>query len=63
MKRRKQTSERPVSTAPIVRELEKALRKLRTMRKKASPEQLEAIDLQIKILEWIEIPLEDIWEC
>lgn len=51
----------PVSTAPILRELRRALVKLRAMRKRSSPAERKAIDLEIKILKHCEDPIEDFW--
>jgi hypothetical protein len=51
----------PVPTKAILREIRKALTKLRAKRKRASPEQRKAIDLEMKVLKCSYRPIHDIW--
>jgi hypothetical protein len=51
----------PVPTNTILREIRKALTKLRAKRQAASLVQRKAIDLEIKVLKHCYRPINDIW--
>lgn len=55
------TRRHPVPTKAILREIRKALTKLRAKRKRAPREQRKAIDLEMKVLKHCYRPIHDIW--
>jgi hypothetical protein len=63
MARSKKRKPQPVPTTPILREIRKALAEIRLKRKKATLEQQEALDLELKVLNQSYEHIHDIWAC
>jgi hypothetical protein len=63
MKRRKNPKPQPVSTTPILREIQKAKKKIILKRKKAPADVQQALDLEMKVLTTCEEHIYDIFWC
>ena len=60
MKRRRNPKPQPVSTTPILREIQKTLKKIIQKSKKAPPKVQKDLELEMKVLERCEEMIHDI---
>lgn len=63
MARRKKPKSQPVSTTAILREIKKALAKIKVKSKKASAKQQEALELEMQVLKHCQEHIFDIFLC
>jgi len=59
----KKAKRKPVSTAPILREINKAMGEVRAKLKVASLRQQHDLDLEMKLLQECKRKIENIWLC